>query len=524
MSLDALPEELTSHILSFLSLREIASSSSVSSTWRHAIRNSLPVQYEHNYAFKEHDFYPTEDYTKDLKLYQEEYAKEIFHEDKTKIEVELIEDGLQVVGLTIPALLDHVIQHLVNNRKINENEVLLPHEGTYLPSVFFYTYQSYMTEQQLFYLLFHRFEQYKTSSSFHDLIGLTFVMEGWIRHYIQQILLKNESFPVQSVKLIRQLLHFIDKEMMSLEDESSVQLAIYLRGLFLKEALQKAIKDANVSRYLRQFPIDKSIHECTDLFTISVSELAKQLTIQVFETVDKIEPHEFCGYPWRQRQHKCPNIMSKLRTFEEVYAWVATCIVKPDTAEERAKVMRFFIRLCMSLLKLRNFDTIFCILGGLTCASVFRLKNTKALLLQEDLDAMAYFEEIVSFRADFSTLRTHLQSCSYLPTIPYYGLFLGDLKSVWDYPAHPMFNQAKNELEKRGIALINVYNLQREYHSISILQRWRFEHSYYPLENKASDLPDMFKVAHIQELIHNGIKEALPVQQLFQLSLTREPR
>jgi hypothetical protein len=196
-------------------------------------------------------------------------------------------------------------------------------------------------------------------------------------------------------------------------------------------------------------------------------------------------------------------------------------IVTPESAEERVKVMKYFIHLCSALLEIRNFDTVFCVVGGLMSASVYRLKQTKELLSEEDVKKLADFREIVSLQGGFGIARAHLESCGDYPTLPYYGMYLGDLKSVHDFPMRAHFTKVAIEIKEQGIKFVNFLYTQREYELISELQRWKLEHSYYPMEGHT---PDMLKISHIQNLISEGMKSALPVQDLFELSLVREPR
>jgi hypothetical protein len=299
--LTVVPHEIFSNILSFLSLRtQIPVVSSVCSTWRHACLISLPVQYE--YA-QQRDFYPTLDYKAKLEQMRTEHNN-IFNNDKTTVY-----DGDLVLGGTVASLLDITIDHLISNRKNNDDEVLLPHDGSFFPSAFFSTYQSFMTTEELLFLMFYQYHGMDPNRK----LGLTFALEGWVRQHIPQILRHNEDLTDESVSLLQYLLNFIDTNMGS-EGEDAIQFAIYLRGLTIKNAIEQEINKSLILRQLKCFPVDNSKYDYTEITQISVNEVAKQLTIREFSLIDKLEPHEFCGYPWRKERapHKCPNLINKM--------------------------------------------------------------------------------------------------------------------------------------------------------------------------------------------------------------------
>jgi hypothetical protein len=70
-------------------------------------------------------------------------------------------------------------------------------------------------------------------------------------------------------------------------------------------------------------------------------------------------------------------------------------------------------------LDLRNFQTLFAVIAGLTSASVYRLKKSFQVLSDEIHELIELFRSLVSLRSNFSMLRGSLESCQNLSTIPY---------------------------------------------------------------------------------------------------------
>lgn len=179
---------------------------------------------------------------------------------------------------------------------------------------------------------------------------------------------------------------------------------------------------------------------------------------------------------------------------------------------------------------MRNFQTLFAIIAGLMSASVFRLKKSRELLSQETQQVWESFRHLVSLRSNFKMLRICLESCEKMPTVPYIGMFLADLKALHDCYVFGEFTQKQDELEKKGIKFVNWFIMNHEYLIIEHLQSWQFK--YFPTIVKYETSGTNKRVLKLDkvETIQNLIKELLskqnlkPVSTVYQESLKREPR
>ncbi|KAL9644840.1 hypothetical protein ABK040_005322 [Willaertia magna] len=301
----------------------------------------------------------------------------------------------------------------------------------------------------------------------------------------------------------------------------------FLKGIQLKHSLYKKL--INLEKKKQEFIIVnplKSITNLTDtikstnIYTIGKKALAQQLTILEFLHYKDLRCFEFIGFPWRKCPSKCPAIVLLNKHFERIAQWVATEIVMPKTVQERSNAMKFFIDLCLEeLIELKNYQTLFAISAGLMSASVFRLKLTKEDAGDDYFDKLESLRELVSLRANFRVLRTVLESIKSEDTIPYIGVFLSDLKNLYDYSNQlKQYSVKEKMLEESGVTCVNWFIIQREYHIIHQLMCWKEKcmETYYKKFEK-----DEF----IQYCIENSfLRGAKSFEELYQTSLKREPR
>lgn len=163
-----------------------------------------------------------------------------------------------------------------------------------------------------------------------------------------------------------------------------------------------------------------------------------------------------------------------LEHFDKIAMWISAEIVLPKTVEQRGSKLSYFLRVCTCLLEMNNFQTLFAIVAGLLSASVFRMNETWAQLTPEQAKQVELFRELVSLRNDFATYRTYLASCTQVPCLPYFGMFMGDLKLMHDYPIHPQYAAISHALlSNHGITLYPWIMLLHEYDCIYQVRCWQ---------------------------------------------------
>lgn len=115
--------------------------------------------------------------------------------------------------------------------------------------------------------------------------------------------------------------------------------------------LQKLLdpkKSVKVDRHFGNAPkpkIPKVMSDQLTFFDLSPTEVARQLTLQVFDLYRRLDKTEFFHQNWssESRRHNAPNLMKIIEYFNFVSSMVAGSIVRQKRVRERAKLFTKFI-------------------------------------------------------------------------------------------------------------------------------------------------------------------------------------
>eukprot|EP00013_Stygamoeba_regulata_P005514 CAMPEP_0177637074 /NCGR_PEP_ID=MMETSP0447-20121125/4778_1 /TAXON_ID=0 /ORGANISM="Stygamoeba regulata, Strain BSH-02190019" /LENGTH=1732 /DNA_ID=CAMNT_0019138979 /DNA_START=143 /DNA_END=5342 /DNA_ORIENTATION=+ len=274
------------------------------------------------------------------------------------------------------------------------------------------------------------------------------------------------------------------------------------RALALVDELQKA-KVGRTTVTQRQPPksrVPKNISGKLTLFHVDELELARQLSLGLFDAFRLIKPEEFFDQRWAKQktQHLAPNLMRCIDSFNKVSCWVSSALVSEPHVRQRAKLLAKFISIGDHLRQLNNFHHLTALISGINNSAVSRLKWTRARLSNKSLQTLESLEELMSMGASFSNYRRQLQKCL-PPAIPYLGVYLTDLTFIGDGNPDMLPGQRINFVKHRY-----VWNI------VSTVEKFQTEGYVF---NRV-------------EVIHAFLKEqaCLSEKDLYDLSLKREPR
>ena len=150
----------------------------------------------------------------------------------------------------------------------------------------------------------------------------------------------------------------------------------------------------------------------------------------------KIPIREFLKQAWTKTDDdtKAPELKKMIDQFNEVSSWIQTEIVSQTDVKNRAIIIEKFIEILdvpflispfQELYKLHNYQTMFEFVGGLSAASLSRLKKTWAVRLYPDGQKVSKTSEtrlqeltdIASPIGNYKGLRAHAQKVLLLLTI-----------------------------------------------------------------------------------------------------------
>jgi hypothetical protein len=183
-------------------------------------------------------------------------------------------------------------------------------------------------------------------------------------------------------KLLIQLQSFLgDREVESYKKEATAIMNLISSKKYVTNTVEEL---------LGKVPDPKTptniFHPNLSIIDIDTEEVARQMTLIEFELFQAIEPQELLNQAWNKvkLRNRAPNVIKMIKRFNHISTWVASVICTPVNLKTRVTHMKRFIKICMHLQKMNNFNTLKAVLNGLHNPAVNRLKQTREGLSQDN--------------------------------------------------------------------------------------------------------------------------------------------
>eukprot|EP00842_Homolaphlyctis_polyrhiza_P006868 jgi/Hompol1/770/HPOL_001370-RA len=221
-----------------------------------------------------------------------------------------------------------------------------------------------------------------------------------------------------------------------------------------------------------------SLQECLSMSALAISRaildqesdvIAQQLCLMEWSYLRRVKQRDLLHELWTKSKPKRPaeSVSDCIGMFNRISAWVATSVLIEKEPKLRARVIAKFMRIAQWVRTHNNYNTLLAIIGGLTCSSIIRLRQTHQLLAEAreraDFDEL---EKLMSLDKSLANYRAALKQSS-PPCIPYLGTFTRDL--VYIEEKHKDWN-ADGTLNINKIVLIG--DLLLTLHSFGIKLSW----------------------------------------------------
>ncbi|CCF59053.1 hypothetical protein KAFR_0G00200 [Kazachstania africana CBS 2517] len=173
-----------------------------------------------------------------------------------------------------------------------------------------------------------------------------------------------------------------------------------------------------------------------NLVDMNPMEVAKQLTLIESKLFMSIQPTELINY---KRKSRCPNVNTVLMFTNKFCNYVIDSLVNPNILMiDRVDRLRNWLRIALSNLYFRNFNSVASIMTALQNHSITRLKPIWQQLSKQDMTLYEYLARIVHPNKNFKVYRNKLKKIMgdfsfvkvSLPVVPYFNLFLQDLTFI----------------------------------------------------------------------------------------------
>ncbi|CCE79689.1 Piso0_001773 [Millerozyma farinosa CBS 7064] len=206
-------------------------------------------------------------------------------------------------------------------------------------------------------------------------------------------------------------------------------------------------------------------------------EIAKQLTLIESHIFCSISPNELLNenYTAKKAHLKlAPNIRKSILFTNSLSSYVLESLLQPNiNPKMRANILKTWLKIAISCLYLRNFNSLAAIITSLQSHLVTRLTRLWEDLSEKYTELYNYLVGIVhpekNYRVYREKLKNFLVSNEYnIPIVPYFLLFLQDLTFVTD--GNPSYRNANSFLNQKVINIDKYLKITRIIADIESLQ------------------------------------------------------
>uniref|UniRef100_A0A1I8J6W1 Ras guanyl-releasing protein 3 n=2 Tax=Macrostomum lignano TaxID=282301 RepID=A0A1I8J6W1_9PLAT len=160
---------------------------------------------------------------------------------------------------------------------------------------------------------------------------------------------------------------------------------------------------------------------------LEAEQLAAQLTVLEFKAFSRIRLTDLKRYSTGESLRSSPSLERSVSLFNGLSQWVQCMILSKATPAERARVVAKFLEVAEELHRIRNYNTLMAVIGGLTHSSIARLSKTHACLSQRSQKMLIDFVELLASSNNFHTYRKEYADVPQDFKIPILAVHLKDL-------------------------------------------------------------------------------------------------
>jgi len=164
-----------------------------------------------------------------------------------------------------------------------------------------------------------------------------------------------------------------------------------------------------------------------------IEEIAEVLTLLDYEKFKKIKHRELLDQTWKKkdREKTAPNLLEMIAQYNRVCRWAQMAILKAKGIDQRQKIVTWFIKLSVHLIKIKNYNSSWAVHGALNSSCIFNLKQTWAGVRKRWKERFDDQTLLFSAKGNYRLLRKKIESLT-PPAIPQLGVLLKDLVFIDD--------------------------------------------------------------------------------------------
>lgn len=250
----------------------------------------------------------------------------------------------------------------------------------------------------------------------------------------------------------------------------------------------------------RSFPLTNSRPNLLDYNGL---EVAKQMTIIESAIFCSVGPEELLNENFTARRanlNLAPNVRRLLLFTNCLSSYVLESVLQPQVPTKmRVNIIKTWLKIAISCLYLRNFNSLAAIIASLQSHLVTRLTEVWTQVSEKYKELYDYLSGIIQPDKNYNVYRTKIRNFLLsndvgLPVVPYFLLFLQDLTFVTD--GNPNYRKANTFLK---LKLINI-------------------DKYLKITRIIADI-EMLQIPYVSEGSQNQLTPLMPLQELILLEL-----
>ena len=242
------------------------------------------------------------------------------------------------------------------------------------------------------------------------------------------------------------------------------QLMLPKAGTFNNTSFKLNIAEPRNQNNFLNIYSDQKAYEF-DITKYKLEDIAFELTRVNYSMYSRVKVKEFLKgvYNGKDKYKLSPNICRIIKRFNSLSAWVIEEILAYDHAEKRSQILLTFIKICVILEKIGNFDDCLSIMTAITNSNINKLQKTWGHIRSVDQKQYLELKKLLSFEDNWRNLRTkvekQIQEKKFF--IPYLGYYTKRITSLEESP-YVQKNTSLINIEK----ILEIYKVLKEFYTL----------------------------------------------------------
>ena len=203
-----------------------------------------------------------------------------------------------------------------------------------------------------------------------------------------------------------------------------------------------------------------------DIIKYKTQDIASELARVNYSLFSKIKVKEFLkgSFNKKDKYKLSPNICKIIKRFNTLSSWVIEEILSYDHAEKRAQIVLKFIRICVVLKKIGDFDDCLSIISGLNNYIINKLDKTWGHIPSNDMSNFRGLKKMLSFEDNWKILRYEIEKKIKEKSffIPYLGYYTKRLLYLEELGPYIKKNTSLINIEK----IVEIYKTLKSFYQI----------------------------------------------------------